>query len=130
MTFADDACALVIVVAAAGAFASVDAAEAVEDEDGEVEGDMLSGGKTIPVTLAFRPLPPYASSSVDEEVVALGHWLCPEAVPGRDDPPVPTIAYCSRPRPALDDGRLPTEVAPLTFPRRPLEDDGRKPLEY
>lgn len=110
----------------------MDAAEAVDDEheEGDEEGGMLSGGKMMPV-LAFRP--PYASSSADEvelEEEALGHCPvpCPEAVPGRDDPPVPTMAYCSRPRPALEDGLLPAETA--DEPLMPEEEEGRKPLEY
>jgi hypothetical protein len=104
--------------------------DAVDDEEGDEEGGKLSGGKTIPI-LDLRP--PYASSSADEvePEEALGHCPCPdpEAVPGRDDPPVPTMAYCSRPRPALEDGLLPAETAdePLMSP---LAEEGRRPLEY
>ena len=110
----------------------MDAAEAVDDDERDEEGGKLSGGKTI---LDLRP--PYASSSADEvePEEALGHCPCPcpcpdpEPVPGRDDPPVPTMAYCSRPRPALEDGLLPAETVdePLMSP---LEEEGRRPLEY
>lgn len=104
-------------------------AEEEEDDDVGAEEDMWSGGKTIPV-LALRP--PKTSSPAE----GLDHCPPPPAVPGRDDPLVPTMAYCSRPRPALEEGRLP-EV-PLGLPdevgrrdpKRPEEEDGRRPLEY
>jgi hypothetical protein len=115
----------------------VDAAEAVDDDEWDEEGGKLSGGKMIP-ELAF--LPPYASSSASADEVELeeelGHCPCPcpdpEAVPGRD--PVPTMAYCSSPRPALEDGLLPAETADEPLRPRPMlipdEEEGRRPLGY
>lgn len=92
------------------------------------EEDKWSGGKTIPV-LALRPSPGTVSSSCpypDPTPLPLRDGIdhcggCPDAVPGLDDPPDPLwwlSAYCSRPRPPLEDGLEPA----------PLEDDGRRPL--